>query len=119
MISTNIGMKGENSMEQVESAKKREEWIPQEGDIFRKKGTENPLYQLCGKVCYSHFAFVQIMESGIAGGEIYVSTLVSEYELVERPKKLEEALEDLFESLRISFMQNGTGEGDERRERHG
>lgn len=98
-IVTSIGMKGENNMELVENAKKQEEWIPQEGDIFRKKGTEKPLYQLCSKVSYSCFSFVQIMESGIAGGEIYDSILVSEYELVERPKKLEESVEDLLEPL--------------------
>lgn len=86
------------------NTKKQEEWIPQEGDIFRKKGTEKPLYQLCSKVGYSSFSFVQIMESGIAGGEIYDCTLVSEYELAERPKKLEEAVEDLFEPLRKYFQ---------------
>lgn len=96
-IVTSIGMKGESNMELVE--KKENEWIPQEGDIVRKKGTEKPLFQLCSKTGYASFSFVQIMESGIAGGEIYDSTLVSEYELVERPKKLEEAVDDLLEPL--------------------
>lgn len=103
-IVTSIGIKGENNMELVESAKKQEKWFPQEGDIFREKGTEKPLYQLCSNVGHSCFSFVQIMESGAAGGEIYVSTLVSEYELVERPKKLEEAFEDLTEPLRKYFQ---------------
>ncbi len=103
-IVISIGMKSENNMELVESAKKQEEWIPQEGDIFRKKGTEKPLFQLCSKINYSCFSFVQIMESGIGGGEIYDSILVSEYELVERPKKLEEAVEDLLEPLRKYFQ---------------
>lgn len=107
-IVTSIGMKGENNMELVESAKKQEEWIPQEGDIVRKKGTEKPLFQLCSKIGYASFSFVQIMENGAAGGEIYINTLVSEYELVERPKKLEEAVEDLvkplFEPLKKYFQ---------------
>ena len=98
-IVTSIGMKGENNMELVESAKKQEEWIPQEGDIVRKKGTEKPLFQLCSKTGYASFSFVQIMENGAAGGEIYINTLVSEYELVERPKKLEETVEDLVKPL--------------------
>lgn len=103
-IVTAIGMRDENNMELVKSAKEQEEWIPQEGDKFRKKGTEKPLYQLCSKVDYSCFSFVQIMESGAAGGEIYVSTLVSEYELVERPKNVRKAVEDLLEPLRKYFQ---------------
>ena len=103
-IVTGIGMGGENNMELVESAKEQEEWIPQEGDKFRKKGTEKPLYQLCSKVDNLCFSFVQIMESGAAGGEIYVSTLVSEYELVERPKNTPKAIEDLLEPLRKYFQ---------------
>ena len=103
-IVTAIGMRDENNMELVRSANEPEEWIPQEGDKFRKKGTEKPLYQLCSKVDYSCFSFVQIMESGAAGGEIYVSTLVSEYELVERPKNMPKAIEDLLEPLRKYFQ---------------
>jgi hypothetical protein len=103
-IVTAIGMRDENNMELVRSANEPEEWIPQEGDKFRKKGTEKPLYQLCSKVDYSCFSFVQIMESGAAGGEIYVSTLVSEYELVERPKNRPKAIEDLLEPLRKYFQ---------------
>lgn len=101
---TTIGMKAENNMELMESAKEQEEWIPQEGDIFRKKGTEKPLYKLWSKVGYSCFSFEQIMESGVAGGEIYVPTLVSEYELVERPKNTPKAIEDLLEPLRNYFQ---------------
>lgn len=103
-IVTGIGMGGENNMELMESAKEQEEWIPQEGDIFRKKGTEKPLYKLWSKVGYSCFSFEQIMESGVAGGEIYVPTLVSEYELVERPKIIPKAIEDLLEPLRNYFQ---------------
>ena len=103
-IATAIGMKDENNMELVRSANEPEEWIPQEGDIFRKKGTEKPLYQLCSKVDYACFSFVQIMESGAAGGEIYVSTLVSEYELVERPKNVRKAVEEMLEPLRKYFQ---------------
>lgn len=103
-IVTAIGMRDEKNMELVRSANEPEEWIPQEGDKFRKKGTEKPLYQLCSKVDYSCFSFVQIMESGAAGGEIYVSTLVSEYELVERPKNRPKAIEDLLEPLRNYFQ---------------
>ena len=44
------------------------------------------------------------MECGAAGGEIYVSTLVSEYELVERPKNRPKAIEDLLEPLRKYFQ---------------
>ena len=103
-IVTAIGMKDENNMELVRSANETEEWIPQEGDIFRKKGTEKPLYQLCSKVDYSCFSFVQEMECGAAGGEIYVSTLVSEYELVKRPKNVRKAVEEMLEPLRNYFQ---------------
>jgi hypothetical protein len=103
-IVTAIGMRDENNMELVKSAKEQEEWIPQEGDIFRKKGTEKPLYQLCSKVDYSCFSFVQEMECGAAGGEIYVSTLVSEYELVKRPKNVRKAVEEMLEPLRNYFQ---------------
>ena len=103
-IVTAIGMKDENNMELVRSANEPEEWIPQEGDIFRKKGTEKPLYQLCSKVDYSCFSFVQEMECGAAGGEIYVSTLVSEYELVKRPKNVRKAVEEMLEPLRNYFQ---------------
>lgn len=103
-IVTAIGMRDENNMELVRSANEPEEWIPQEGDKFRKKGTEKPLYQLCSKVDYSCFSFVQIMESGAAGGVNDVSTLVSEYELVERPKNMPKAIEDLLEPLRKYFQ---------------
>lgn len=103
-IVTTIEMKDENNMELVETTKKQEEWIPQEGDIFRKKGTEKPLYQLWSKVGYSCFSFEQIMENGVAGGEIYIPTLVSEYELVKRPENMRKEVGELLEPLRKYFQ---------------
>lgn len=68
---------------------KIEKWTPQVGDIFRRKGTEKPLYRLCGKSNYFYYRFVQITESGIAGGELYLYDLCKNYELVERPKTID------------------------------
>lgn len=73
---------------------KIEKWIPQVGDTFRLKGTEKPLYHLCEKSGYAMFSFVQEMENGIAGGEVSEYTLLSNYELVKKPNKLENILEN-------------------------
>ena len=64
-------------------------WKPKTGDIFRRKGTEKPLYRLCGKSNYIYYSYVQIMESGIAGGELSIYDLCKNYELVERPKTID------------------------------
>lgn len=70
-------------------------WIPQVGDTVRLKGTEKPLYALCGVNQNNfNFTFVEIRNNGIVGGEISQYTLMKDYELVERPKKLEDILEE-------------------------
>ena len=72
---------------------KIEKWTPQVGDTVRLKGTEKPLYHLCGMANnYGMFLFVQEMENGIAGGEISEHDLFRNYELVERTDKLENSL---------------------------
>lgn len=73
-----------------------EDW--QEGDIVRRKGTEKPLYQLCSKTC-TGFRFVQLMESGAAGGEFSRFALDADFELVDRIKSIEESLKELFDPL--------------------
>lgn len=76
---------------------KEQEWEPQPGDKFRKKGTCSPLYYLCSKREDGiHFGFVQEMENGAAGGEISIFALKTEYELVERLKPFEELIEEEF-----------------------
>lgn len=75
---------------------KIEKWIPQAGDTVRLKGTEKPLYYLCKRKDYGMFSFVQIMENATAGGEISEYSLMKDYELVERPQKLEDFLNDMI-----------------------
>ena len=75
---------------------KIEKWTPQVGDIVRLKGTEKPLCHLCGMTNYGMFSFVQIMENGTGGGEISEYSLMKDYELVERPQKLEDFLDDMI-----------------------
>ena len=77
---------------------KIEKWTPQVGDTFRLKGTEKPLYHLCGVTNYVMFSFVQEMENGIAGGEISEYDLAKNYELVERPQKIEDVIYDTNET---------------------
>ena len=76
-----------------------ESWEPQSGDIFRKIGTDKPWFQLCNEDGEYNptlkWSFVQIMESGAAGGEITTFALKDSYELVERHMTLDEAL-DMF-----------------------
>ena len=80
-------------------------WIPEIGDIFRLKGTEKPLYHLCGMTNYGMFSFVQEMENGIAGGEISEYSLLKNYELVENPNKLENVLNN---AIIKTIMENKT-----------
>ena len=75
---------------------KIEKWIPQAGDTVRLKGTEKPLYHLCKRTDYGMFSFVQIMENATGGGEISEYSLMKDYELVERPQKLEDFLNDMI-----------------------
>lgn len=82
---------------------KIEKWTPQVGDIVRLKGTEKPLYHLCGISNYCMFSFVQEMENGIAGGEISEYVLVKNYELVERPQKIEDAMETIWEKYETEY----------------
>lgn len=76
-------------------------WKPQAGDIFRKKGDEKPWLQLCSKADFPslQWSFVQIMESGAAGGYVYESELHTDYELVERIMTLDESLELMLSPL--------------------
>ena len=71
------------------------EWEPQTGDTFRKKGTTSPTYHLCDKREDGiTFGFVENREVGISGGEITIFTLRKDYELVERPKSIEDIVEE-------------------------
>ena len=74
------------------------EWIPQSGDRIRKKETIKPIYLLCSKTDLG-FRFVEEREIGIAGGELSIWDLRENYELVERPKTIEEAIDELFKPL--------------------
>lgn len=74
------------------------EWIPQSGDRIRKKGTIKSIYVLCSKTDLG-FKFVEEREVGIAGGELSIWDLRENYELVERPKTIDKALEELFKPL--------------------
>ena len=64
-------------------------WKPKNGDIFRRKGSEKPLYRICGKSNYIYYTFVQITGSNLAGGELSMNTLCKYYELVESPKTID------------------------------
>ena len=75
-----------------------DKWIPQSGDRIRKKGTIKPIYVLCSKTDLG-FRFVEEREVGIAGGELNIWDLKENYELVERPKTIEEAIDELFKPL--------------------
>ncbi len=81
-------------------------WIPQVGDTVRLKGTEKPLYALCGVNQNNfNFTFVEIRNNGIVGGEISQYTLMKDYELVERPKKLEDILEEQIKKPFLKSME--------------
>lgn len=85
-----------------------ESWEPKSGDIFRKKGIDKPWYQLCNEDGEYKWSFVQIMESGIAGGSIWKSELLNEFELVERHMPFDEVLdkyitEPLKKSMKIEI----------------
>lgn len=84
-------------VEQKLADKINQEWIPQVGDTIRKKGTTEPLYVLCKKESCV-FSFVEEREYGIAGGHLSVYAL-EDYELVERPKTIEETVDELFKPL--------------------
>jgi len=71
------------------------EWEPQIGDTFRKKDTISPTYHLCDKREDGiTFGFVENREVGFSGGEITIFTLKQDYELVERPKLIENVIEE-------------------------
>ena len=84
-------------IDQKPADKINQEWIPQVGDTIRKKGTTEPLYVLCKKESCG-FSFVEERGYGIAGGRLSVYAL-EDYELVERPKTIEEAVDELFKPL--------------------
>lgn len=84
---------------------KTEKWTPQTGDTVRLKGTEKPLYYLCRMSNHGMFSFVQEMENGIAGGEISLYSLIKNYEMVERPDKLENILNN---AMAKTNMENKT-----------
>ena len=76
---------------------RKTEWNPQPGDTFRKKGTDSPIYHLCGKREDGiNFGFVEERENGAAGGEISIFALKNEYELVERLRPFEKFIEEEF-----------------------
>ena len=84
---------------------KIEKWIPKIGDTVRLKGTEKPLYTLCTNDQNSFlFSIIEIRNNGIAGGEISLYSLMQDYELVERPKKLEDVLEEQIKKPFLKTM---------------
>ena len=85
---------------------KKDQWIPQSGDRIRKKETIKPIYLLYSKTDLG-FRFVEEREVGIAGGELSFWDLKENYELVERPKTIEEALDELFEPFMSHIKENG------------
>ena len=93
---------------ETQSEQKSTEWEPQTGDTFRKKGTTSPTYHLCNKREDGiTFGFVENCEVGIAGGEITIFALRNDYELVERPKSIEDVVkEELNKGLQTKVGQN-------------
>ena len=71
---------------------------PTSGDTVRKRGTTKPLYLLCGKTDIG-FRFVQCSESIVSGGELWTRDLYDNYELVERPKPIEETISDFLKPI--------------------
>lgn len=92
------------------------EWEPQTGDTFRKKGTTSPTYHLCNKREDGiTFGFVENCEVGISGGEITIFALKRDYELVERPKSIEDVVEkELNKALQTKGEQKSWSEEDEK-----
>lgn len=84
-----------NVQKTTKNRKEPDKWEPQTGDTFRKKGTTSPTYHLCDKREDGiTFGFVENREVGIAGGEITIFALQQDYELVERPKSIEDVVEE-------------------------
>lgn len=84
-----------NSAKTCKDEQKTAEWEPQTGDTFRKKGTISPTYHLCNKREDGiTFGFVENREVGICGGEITIFALRNDYELVKRPKSIEDVVEE-------------------------
>lgn len=82
-------------LEILDMQKEPDKWEPQTGDTFRKKGTTSPTYHLCDKREDGiTFGFVENREVGIAGGEITIFALQQDYELVERPKSIEDVVKE-------------------------
>ena len=94
---------------------KSNDWEPQTGDTFRKKGTTSPTYHLCDKREDGiTFGFVENRKVGIAGGEITIFALKNDYELVERPKSIEDVVEEeLNRALQTKIEQKPWSEEDE------
>ncbi len=76
------------------------EWTPMSGDIVRLKGTENPTYSISqDDNLGDYFVFIQNDVPGLVGGNVSLTTLLRDYELVERPKSLEDKLGKMVEKL--------------------
>jgi hypothetical protein len=111
VVQNNGTYKEEKKDEQKSTdTQKSVEWEPQTGDTFRKKGTTSPTYHLCEKQEDSIiFNFVENREVGISGGEITLFALKRDYELVERPKSIEDVVEEeLNKALQTKAEQKHT-----------
>ena len=75
------------------------EWDPMSGDIVRLKGTEKPTYTISQDDNLGDFIFMQNDTPGLVGGNVSRTTLLRDYELVERPKTLEETLGEMVDKL--------------------
>lgn len=75
------------------------EWTPMSGDIVRLKGTEKPTYSISQDDNLGDFVFIQNDVPGLVGGNVSRTTLLRDYELVERPKSLEDTLGEMVEKL--------------------
>ena len=80
----NAGYEWDNENKSLKELPNKEQWIPQEGDIIRKKGTYKPLYRICGQCEQKpwEYTIVQINDEMLAGGNVTYYALMTYYELV-------------------------------------
>ena len=64
---------------------RKTEWFPQEGDFFRKKGTDKPLYQLYMRLNFAYFSYLEITDKGYKLGEIKIDDLLNDYAPIQKP----------------------------------
>jgi len=83
---------------------KTEVWIPQEGDIIRKKGTEKPLFKLCGRDEQKPWVYTISQINEISLSDIVV-TNVSDYRLMNDYEPVEKTCYNNFnwDNIQLSF----------------